>query len=119
MDDLALFGSDRRALADQADEIRNWCESERRLELRFKGGGVESTSGAFTDLGATLTRHARRPSGTTLRRVRVKARARLEGGIHADEIEDLARDWAAWMKSLASGPRWRVRAYGTQSQSEP
>lgn len=90
MDDMAVFGSDQRAVRRQAAALIDWLARERRLEARCKGAPAMRTTGAFTWLGYTVDREKRRISGPTLRRMRgrLKGAARegddIEGRLHAE-----------------------------------
>ena len=81
MGDIVLFGPSRAVVRRWAQACESWLGSERLLTVQPGCDRVMETGQTFRFLGYTVTRRTRRISGRTLRRMRARLRATVQGGV--------------------------------------
>ncbi|QDU65902.1 RNA-directed DNA polymerase [Engelhardtia mirabilis] len=95
VDDLFLFGDDRRRLEAIREDSSDWLERERHLRLKVPHARVRSCAGALHGLGARITHGGIAPSAEALRRLSAAAAREAWGPVHGETT-------VAWEDSLAS-----------------
>lgn len=74
MDDFTLFGDNRPALVEAREAIREWLQSERKLELKPRHDAVQPTAQPSTFLGYRVSRSGLLPGPKAKRRLRQRLR---------------------------------------------
>lgn len=100
LDDLVLFGDDRRVLRDQAWACVRWLAQERRLEMHTEGARPVSTAGEHRFLGQVVSRGGSRPRARTLKRLTARLRHRATLAITAEQREAWAIEARANLRAL-------------------
>jgi RNA-directed DNA polymerase len=99
MDDVALFGDDPRTLAGWAQSATGWLAESRRLTVH-PGAVPVSSRQAFRFLGHHVDRSGHRVAGATVRRLIGRLRRQVRGGVGADALDRLEREFAAMVRGL-------------------
>lgn len=95
MDDLVLFGEERRHLRAWRRQIGEWLWEERRLRLNLRKGHIRSTELPQSYLGHRVTRHGFDLGAKAIRRFRQQ----LPGLVVGDR-ERLRRSLASWRGAM-------------------
>lgn len=98
MDDVVLFGPDRRAVARWARACIGWLAERRRLQVHPERTAPQDTRQTFRFLGHVVSRTRRRVQARTIHRMLTRVRDAARGGSE----EDLARLEQSIASSLGS-----------------
>lgn len=100
LDDLVCFARTRAEAAAQAAAVVEWCDRERALFAKVKGGGPLPTCGHHRFLGYTVSRESRAVSGPTQRRIRARVASAIRGGLSPEAAEQLGERWVLQLRAL-------------------